>query len=147
MTQEESILEQYKMYVEMADRVSARRAEANKFFITIISALLAFATFVFTKKICPGYEKLILVAFSVLGLLLNGVWFLNIRAYRQLNSAKFKVIHEMEKKLPFPCYDREWEILGRGKLKQYRTLTKIEAYIPAILSIPYLLLLLYSILR
>ncbi len=32
------LLEQYKLYVEMADRVSARRALANTFFLTLNTA-------------------------------------------------------------------------------------------------------------
>jgi hypothetical protein len=35
------LLELYKLCVEMADRVSARRATANAFFLTLNSALLA----------------------------------------------------------------------------------------------------------
>ena len=31
----EHVLEQYKLYVEMADRISARRATANTFFLTV----------------------------------------------------------------------------------------------------------------
>ena len=34
-----AILEQYKLYVEMADRVSARRALANTFFLTLNTAV------------------------------------------------------------------------------------------------------------
>ncbi len=34
-------LELYKLAVEMADRVSARRATANAFFLTVNTALLA----------------------------------------------------------------------------------------------------------
>lgn len=36
-----AILEQYKLCVEMADRISARRALANTFFVTINAAVLA----------------------------------------------------------------------------------------------------------
>lgn len=35
------VLEQYQMAVEMADRVSARRATANGFFLTMQTTLLA----------------------------------------------------------------------------------------------------------
>lgn len=145
MNDEDRILEQYKLYVEMADRVSARRTEANKFYISILSALLAFLAFVIGKNLCVGYEKLVMISFSILGLLLVGIWFLNVRAYRQLNTGKFKVIHELEKSLPFKCYDREWEILGRGEGKEYKTLTKLESYVPIIIGIPYMLLLIYFI--
>ena len=37
-------LELYKLAVEMADRVSARRAAANAFFLTVNTALLAFVS-------------------------------------------------------------------------------------------------------
>lgn len=32
------LIEQYKLYVEMADRISARRAETNKFYISLLTA-------------------------------------------------------------------------------------------------------------
>ncbi len=35
-------MELYKLAVEMADRVSARRGTANAFFVTVNTALLAF---------------------------------------------------------------------------------------------------------
>lgn len=71
-----------------------------------------------------------------------------IRSYRQLNSGKFKVIHEIEKELPIAAYDKEWEILGRGKQPgKYLQLTRVEQWVPLVLSIPYLLLLVYSVVR
>ena len=38
---QDHLLEQYKLYVEMADRVSQRRDQSNRFYVTIISALVA----------------------------------------------------------------------------------------------------------
>ena len=74
------------------------------------------------------------------------LWYVNIRSYRQLNSSKFQVIHEMEQHLPFPAYEREWEILGKGKeSEKYLKLTRIEQCVPFALTIPYLLLLAYSL--
>ena len=148
MSDDNVVLEQYKMYVEMADRVSARRVATNKFYISLLAALLAFVTFVLSKQICYGYETAVLVSFSILGLVLNFVWLINIQSYRQLNSGKFRVIHEMEEKLAFPCYKKEWQILGEGKdSKQYRRLTRVERFVPYILSLPYLILLVYSVFR
>ena len=34
-------LEQYKLYVEMADRISSRRQNANSFFLSINTAIVA----------------------------------------------------------------------------------------------------------
>ena len=45
----EHLLEEYKVYLEMADRVSSRRLQTNGFFITIFSGLLAVIAFIFNK--------------------------------------------------------------------------------------------------
>jgi hypothetical protein len=38
---EQALLDQYKLYVEMADRISARRGLTNTFFLTLNSAIFA----------------------------------------------------------------------------------------------------------
>jgi hypothetical protein len=144
--QSDPLLQEYKMYVQMADNVSARRAQANAFFISVLSALLVFLSFIAGAEMSELTVSVGYVAISVLGILLCFVWYVNIASYRQLNSGKFKVIHEMEAKLPFQCYRREWEILGQGESsKKYLPLTHIERYIPLVLSIPFLLMLAYGI--
>lgn len=141
----EHLLEQYKLYVEMADNVSTRRAQANAFYITVLSALLAVIPLAF-DNFSNVEQYLAFLAVSILGLILCYVWNINIRSYRKLNSGKFKVIHEMEEQLPFACYDREWEFLGEGKdSKKYLQLTHVEQYVPYLLAVPYSLLLVYSL--
>jgi len=139
----EHFLEQYKLYVEMADNVSSRRDRTNHFYIAVISGLLAVISFAFKCGLCNS--KIFLSLLSSIGILFCVVWFINIKAYSQLNSGKFKVIHEMEKNLPFPCYDREWVILGRGKeFKKYLPLTHIEQLIPFLFAIPFIIFLFFA---
>jgi len=140
----EHLLEQYKLYVEMADRISERRMQTNKFYISLLSGLLALLSIL--VSVGKLNQTLIFVIVSLLGIALCILWHINIRSYRQLNSGKFKVIHEMEQFLPFPCYDREWEVLGEGKEKtKYLQLTRVEKYIPVILAIPYIFVFLYTL--
>ena len=128
----------------MMDRTSARRAETNKFYIALLSALLAFMAFIAKEKVCPESFDTIMLSFCFLGVLLNAVWFINILSYKQLNSGKFKIIHKLEKELAYECYKKEWDVLKRGKdTKHYRKLTRVELYIPAILAVPYISLLIY----
>ena len=142
----EHLLEQYKLYVEMADRISNRRAQTNRFYISLLSGLLALLSIAVGRNLFSDFQTIVFSVISVLGLTLCSLWNINIRSYRQLNSGKFKVIHELEQHLPFPCYDREWEILEEGKkAKKYLQLTRVEQYVPFILAIPYILLLLYSL--
>lgn len=142
----EHLLEQYKLYVEMADRISNRRGQTNRFYISLLSGLLALLSIVVGRHIFSDFQTVVFIIVAILGLALCILWNINIRSHRQLNSGKFKVIHEMEQHLPFPCYDKEWEILGEGKGgKKYLQLTRVEQYVPFILAIPYLLLLIYSL--
>lgn len=143
---QDHLIEQYKLYVEMADRVSTRRAQTNRFYISLLSVLLALLSIVVTREVFNGILSIIFVAIGILGIALCFLWYVNIRSYRQLNSSKFQVIHEMEQHLPFPAYEREWEILGKGKeSEKYLKLTRIEQCVPFALTIPYLLLLAYSL--
>src|SRR5205085_2466813 len=61
-----AILDQYKLYVEMADRVSARRSLANTFFLTLNTAI--FTTIGFFWKDRPDASQWFLV-FPLLALL------------------------------------------------------------------------------
>jgi len=142
------LLEQYKIYVEMADRVSARRLQTGSFYISLLSGLLAIISITGNKALFDGSQKIVLFSISLLGIALCCLWGANINSYKQLNSLKFKVIHEMEQFLPFACYEREWQFLQKNQSgKKYFRLTALEQYIPIVIAIPYLLILIYSIIQ
>ena len=140
------LLEQYKLYVDITDKISARRNQMNSFYISLLSGLLALIYIANEKKLDPQFQSPILLAVvAILGLILCVLWYLNIKSYKQLNSGRFKVIYEMEQYLPFACYEQEWYILRKDKSQGgYLTQTSIEQYIPLALAIPYLRLLIYS---
>lgn len=120
------LLDQYKIYVEMADRISQRRATANSYFLTVNSAILAFVGYLTTKDSIPD-----LWIISVAGLALCVLWERLISSYRDLNTAKFKVIHKIEKRLPISPYEAEWIAMGEGKNPQlYRPISHIERGVP-----------------
>ena len=118
-----ALLEQYKLAVEMADRVSARRATANGFFVTVQSALVT----------AFGFAKDDRWPLAVAGIVIAATWWLTLRSYRMLNSAKFEVICEVEKDLPIAPYADEWAILKQedGPLrKRYAALSFVEQTVP-----------------
>jgi hypothetical protein len=51
------------------------------------------------------------ILISFFGVLLSFVWALMIMNYKNLNSAKFAVIHEIEEHLPIQIYKNEWDKL------------------------------------
>ncbi len=137
MDDKEILLEQYKMYVETAENVTDRRQSANNFFLTINSAIIAFTGFLTTQPFKIWY-----IIVAIAGLLISILWWLTLKSFRDLNSCKFKVIHEMEEKLPLKLFTCEWNYLGKGKSKRkYLKLSAIEQGIPLIFSILYLTLI------
>jgi hypothetical protein len=126
------LLDQYKLYVEMADRISARRQNANTFALSINTALIALVGYVQVQDSMMLKEGFFW-SVAVAGLILNFVWYRMVRSYRGLNTAKYLVIHEIEKRLVISPYDAEWEAVGRGKDRRlYLPFTHIEIWIPGI---------------
>lgn len=124
------LLEQYKLYLEMADRISQRRQSANSFFLSIHTGLLALLGIIIEKG-TPPYSLALVLLISVPALVLVFCWYRLVRSYKDINTAKFRVVHEMESHLPTAPYDAEWKAVGEGKDKKlYLPFTLIEVWIP-----------------
>ena len=136
------VLELYKTYLEMTDRISSRRQSANSFFLTINTAIVGIVSYVQLGDKNANIYWIIGLA----GILLCFTWYRLIRSYKDMNSGRFKVIHEIEKILPLAIYDSEWEVLGRGKDKsKYLQFTKVELRVPIIFAGIHLFVILYSV--
>ncbi len=130
-------MELYKLAVEMADRVSARRGNTNAFFVTVNTALLGFVSIV---KLDPSWPV------AVGGFVLALTWATLIKSYRDLNSAKFGVILRMEDDLPVRVYGDEWKKLKEDPQtlrKRYAEFTTVEWVVPVIFAVLYCVLFLY----
>jgi hypothetical protein len=136
---EKHLFEQYKLYVEMADRISARRMLANSFFVGVHTALITAFTVLLKENILPPTLMGMAPFFAVI--VLCFVWWRVVHSYRQLNSGKFKVVHALEQMLPVAPYDAEWKALGAGKnRKLYLPLTHIENWVPVCFGALYVFL-------
>ena len=140
MNDKEIILEQYKLFVNTAEKVSDRRQLANSFFLTINSVLLTFSGYLATTA--TGLWYFIIPA---VGVLISYFWLKTINSYRQLNTGKFKVIHDIEKKLPIALFKDEWDYLGQGETKEYVKLTVVESGVPIVFMFLYVLTLIFSL--
>lgn len=133
-----AVLEQYKLYVEMTDRVSARRGVTNTFFLTLNTAAVSAIGILWSSHL--GRSRWIL-AFLFAGLLIQCLaWFWLLRSYRQLNAAKYAVVGVMEERLPAsPIWVAEWIALGEGKDPvRYWPLTHLEQWIPSLFAAIYI---------
>ena len=130
----------YKLAVEMADRISARRGVANSFFLTINTAVLA----LLGSTDVRWYPAAAGIAVCV-------TWWALLKSYRDLNRAKFEIILALESRLPARPYGDEWASLRRdrvsfalrpavlpGWLGQYKELGQVERIVPWVFVLLYL---------
>ena len=142
------LLEIYKLHAELADRVSQRREGANRLFVSLLTGTLIFLVALLRYGAETMPVGAILTAVSIFGIFLSAAWYIIIRSYRQLNSGKFAALHELEEKLAYPFFKREWELLGmeekeRPKTRRYWKLTVVETFLPIIFALLYLALIIF----
>lgn len=132
------LFDTYKLCVEMADRLSARRHTTNSFFVSLNTAVTGvFGYLAATKDTLVLRHVVWLLAPA--GFLLSLMWLLQILSYRNLATAKYAVIQEIEKAIGIRPYFAEWELVGRGKTSGYRPFTHLEAWVPAVFGVLYTL--------
>jgi len=137
----------YKLTVEMADRMSARRAVANAFFLTVNTTLVAV---VGLRSETDG-SALLPISVCVAGIAVAACWWFLLRNYRSLNEAKFAVINQIEADyLPVKPFLDEWAVLSEGdatagRLKKVRgglrQLGNVERVVPIVFGLLYVVLL------
>ena len=137
LTYSSALMEQYKLYVELADRVSQRRAVANSFFLLVNSAAV-----VILGSLGISLDEIsswLLVFPTVILVCICGAWFYIVKSYSQLNSGKWKVVGVMEERLPAsPWWRAEWRALGAGKDHSlYWPLTHVEKWVPLVFILLY----------
>ena len=136
------LMEQYKVYVEMADRVSARRSLANTFFMTFHAIILG------TLGIVLSHEQIIhrvgFLLFPLLGLLVMCyAWWCLVRYFRRTMRAKTVVITELEKRMPSsPSGEAERKAMGREN--PYGQLKRMEITLPIIFALLYVFSFIYA---
>lgn len=143
MSDDARILDLYKVAVEMADRVSARRTGANAFFLTLHGGLAATVGILGQSSRAAQSKDWVYLLFApIAGLALSGAWYLLLRSYRDLNRAKFAVITEMEHNLPARIFAKEWEQLKKDPVEgwrgRYAEQGTVERVVPAIFALLYI---------
>ena len=132
----DALIKQYSLICESADRITDKRQNTNNYFLTVNSFIFVASGYILAvgKQITP-------LLISFIGLVISSIWIKNINSYKKLNSAKFKVIHELESNLPANIYKMENEYLKKG----YYKLTSIEKNIPIIFGVLYFIMIIVSV--
>lgn len=123
VTDQKKLFDLYQLYVDTTETVCARRAEMNKWMLTVNGAVTSLYGYLASDKSgVPAADQLgWLIAIPSAGVIICFAWAAMLASYRKLNAAKFGVIHELEAELPAAPFVREKEIyekLGRRPLSQ-----------------------------
>ncbi|QDE33515.1 hypothetical protein FIV50_01065 [Microbacterium foliorum] len=140
-------MEIYKLAVEMADRMSARRALANASFLAVNTMLVA----VVGLRSETDVPALLPISVCVAGIAVAACWWFLLRNYRKLSEAKFAVINQIEADhLPVKPFLEEWAVLSEGDAPEVRLvkvkaglrqLGNVERIVPIVFGLLYVTLL------
>lgn len=136
------LFEQYKLYVDSAQKISERRVSANNYLLTVN----AFLVTLYGLALARDYKDHWMTLVPVAGLLVSMTWHEIIKSYRDLNTVKFKIIHELEQQMPAALFAYEWKLLDDGKGDTYLPLSHLEGRVPLVFVVLYVLLIIVGLL-
>lgn len=139
------LLAQYKIEVELADRLTARRSLINVFFLTLHAIIVGIVGLSLTHS--PTIQQIGLLLIPLLGLLsLCYAWWRLAQWYRHLVNAKTQVIHELERRLPCNPSRMTERKLGVHGHQAKNPMRRLEVYLPFTFALLYIFAFLYVVL-
>ncbi len=142
----EDLVAQYQMYVQTSEAIIERRQAISSFYVgvntTIITAITTIISILMGIDVIsnkPLSIGIIMMGSSLLSIILNINWYLQLDSYGKLNSAKMKVISALEQHMPANIFDTEWRVMS-SKIggKKYRSFTNIEKTVPLTFSVIFI---------
>lgn len=119
----EEKFEQYKLFIESAEKNSDKRITQNNIYLTIN---LAFTSYISTQVLDLKHN----IIMTIIGILICIVWLCTINNYAKRNKVKFEIINESEYGT---LYKEEWKRISI--LTSLTTYEKISSIIFIILYI------------
>ncbi len=134
MDRDELIFQEYKMYAEQKENFIDRNFRTNRFymisFVVIIFAMIFTGNVVFMSKISAT------LVFSLIGISVCALWWMNVDAYNILIKIKFaNVLEVLEEKLPVKPFTDEYkgiEEFRNNKVFMFSDIQKLIAVFGAL---------------
>ena len=128
MDRDELMFQEYKLYAEQKENFIDRNFTTNRFymisFVVIIFAMIFTGNVVFMNKITAT------LLFSVIGISVCALWWMNVDSYNTLIKIKFaNVLEEIENKLPIKPFTDEYKGIEEFKNKKIFMFSDIQKFI------------------
>jgi hypothetical protein len=131
------LMEQYKLYVEMTDRISSRRNWTNIFFLTLHAIIVGVMGLSLSRS--PYVPQIGLLLMPLMGLLvLCYAWWRLTQWYRHMLTVRHNIIGQLEQRLPSSpslAADRNDITSKEG---YFNPLNRMEKTLPFVFAILYI---------
>ena len=121
--------EQYKMFVDSAEKNSEKRIKQNNIYLTFSLALVSFLS-------ATNIEHIYFYIISIFGIILSLIWLLTIDNHAKRNQVKFSIINEFENK-----YELKWFSEEEKRIAVLPNLTFFEKTLPLLFIVIYIVLI------
>ena len=128
MDRDELIFQEYKMYAEQKENFIDRNFKTNKFymvsFVAIILMMIYTSNIVFMERISAT------LLFSLIGISVCALWWMNVDSYNMLIKIKFaNVLEAIEEKLPVKPFTDEYQGIEEFRNKKVFMFSDIQKII------------------
>ena len=143
--------DEFKMFVDTAERMTDRRLELNKsntsISLLVIAGIGAIASWAYGKPTVEPYAALVIFLVAFLTFQFCNWWLAQIISWKDINGVKFEILNEMAPKIRFSddnsreCQSAEpflleWKRMEKkGSLKDYKSKKALNST-PSEISIP-----------
>ena len=120
--------EEFRMMYESTELISDRKIAFNRnnasLCLLVIAGQGAAASWMYKVTELQAFTPLVLIPIAILAIIFCLYWNGQLRAFKELNSAKFQVLEEMAKRVAFPDY-RERSIVSMNPfMREYQILNE-----------------------
>ena len=134
MDRDELIFQEYKLYAEQKENFIDRNFRTNRFymisFVAIIFAMIFTGNVVFMSRISAT------LVFSLIGISVCALWWMNVDAYNILIKIKFtNVLEALEEKLPVKPFTDEFKGIEEFRNNKVFMFSDIQKFIAIIGSL------------
>ena len=128
MDRDELIFQEYKMYAEQKENFIDRNFQTNKFymisFVAIIFAMIFTSNVMFMEKLSAT------LLFSLIGISVCALWWMNVDSYNTLIKIKYaNVLEAIEEKLPIKPFTEEYKGIEEFRNKKVFMFSDIQKII------------------
>ena len=128
MDRDELIFQEYRMYAEQKENFIDRNFRTNRFymisFVAILFAMIFTGNVVFMSKITAT------LVFSLIGIFVCALWWMNVDSYNTLIKVKFaNVLERIEEKLPVKPFTDEYKGIEEFRNKKVFMFSDIQKLI------------------